>query len=200
MSNDNTFKQERHKTLQAIRDAMMVKMEALAKEGAKFTQADNLTMPEIIEVQEKFRWVPTTIGLAMELQQEKPLKEIFSRVSKRYESRRPPQATQQQLPADLAPVKGLNGRDTAFAEVRRALDIAERDFDMTYPRLTRDQVQWWLKKHPIGEESIRLAHKENQRHYMKAALTEVRGTLDKLEALYKGPPQTKKPSDPRFKL
>jgi len=199
MGNDK-FKQERHKALQDIRDAMMIKMEALAKEGAKFTQADHLSMPEIIEVQEKFRWVPTTIGIAMELQQEKPLKEIFSRVSKRYETRRPPQSTQQALPADLAPITGKNGRDTAFAEVRRALDIAERDFDVSYPRLTRDQVQWWLKKHPIGEDSIRLAHKENQRHYMKAALTELRGTLDTLESLHKDPAKTKKPSDPRFKL
>ncbi len=178
---DKMFKEARQKALNDIHDALMQKMEALAKEGAKFSKTDHLSMPEIIEIEQKFRWLPAAVMVTAELKQEKPLKDVFARVSKRYQQTRPRKPINA-VASDFTRAAGLDGRASAFADVRKALQIAARDFDISYDPLTRDQAQWWLKKHPIGDQYIRIAHKENQRHFMKQALTALEDTLDLLEA------------------
>lgn len=192
---DQKFKDDRKQALTDIHDALLQKMEALAKEGTKFSKTDDMSMPEIIELEQKFRWLPTAIMVAAELKQEKPLKEVFSRVSKRYQESRPRKPINA-VASDFTRAAGLDGRASAFADVRKALQIAARDFDISYDPLTRDQAKWWLAKHPIGDQYIRLAHKENQRHYMKQALTALEDTLDLLE---KGqlPPAPQKPKPPK---
>lgn len=190
---DKKFKEERQKALQDIHDAMMQKLEVLAKEGAKFQNADQMSMPEIIELQEKFRWVPATLMAAMDLKQEKPLRDVFARVSKRYQATKPRKPIQS-IAADFKAAQSTDGRASAFEDMRKILKIAARDFEMTYDPLTRDQAKWWLKKHPIGDQYIRIAHKENQRHFMQQALTGLHQTLDALEKGILPPPP--KPPQP----
>jgi len=192
---DKTFKEERQKALNDIHAALMQKMEALAREGVKFSREEDLSMPEIIEIEQKFRWLPAAIMVTAELKQGKPLKEVFARVSKRYQHTRPRKPVNA-VASDFTRVAGLDGRASAFADVRKALQIAARDFDIGYDPLTRDQAQWWLKKHPIGDQHIRIAHKENQRHYMKQALTALEETLDLLEA-GNLPQSAQKPKPPK---
>lgn len=192
---DKKFQEDRRQALTDIHDALLQKMEALAKEGAKFSKTDDMSMPEIVELEQKFRWLPTAIMVAAELKQEKPLKDVFSRVSKRYQQSRPRKPINA-VASDFTRAAGLDGRASAFADVRKALHIAARDFDISYDPLTRDQAKWWLKKHPIGDQYIRIAHKENQRHYMKQALTALEDTLDLLEK-GKLPTVSKKPKPPK---
>ena len=192
---DKKFQEDRKQALTDIHDALLQKMEALAKEGAKFSKTDDMSMPEIVELEQKFRWLPTAIMVAAELKQEKPLKDVFSRVSKRYQQSRPRKPINA-VASDFTRAAGLDGRASAFADVRKALHIAARDFDISYDPLTRDQAKWWLKKHPIGDQYIRIAHKENQRHYMKQALTALEDTLDLLEK-GKLPTASKKPKPPK---
>lgn len=191
---DAKFKAERKAALAEIQAAFMQKMDVLAKEGIKYADNSKLSLPEMLEAQEKFRWTPAVLAAAIDLQADKPLKEIFARVSKRYE---PPAGFPRKSPAslaeDLQQTAGQSGRDSAFADIRRMLDIAERDFDMTYRALSRDEVQYFLKKHPIGEEHIRFAHKENQRHFMKESIREVRAVLDVLQ----NPPQAGNAAKPQ---
>lgn len=187
---NKTFDAERRAALAEIQAAFTKKMEDLAKEGTKYTDQSKMSLPEIIEVQEKFRWTPAVLSAAIDLQNGRPLKDIFARVSKRYQ---PPagfprrgvprgSAADQQLPAeDMQRPQGQSGRDSAFADIRKMLDVAERDFDATYQPLSRDQAQYFLKKHPIGDEHIRFAHKENQRHFMKESIREARALLDNLQ-------------------
>lgn len=192
---DATFKSARKAALAEIQATFMQKMETLAKEGAQYSDNSKLSLPEIIEVQEKFRWTPAVLAAAVDLQADKPLKDIFARVSKRYE----PPAGFPRRPAaggpaeDLQRPAGQSGRDSAFADIRKMLEIAERDFDLTYKPIGREDVKYFLAKHPIGEENIRFAHKENQRHFMKQYIAEARGMLDRLQ---NPPPAAPKPPAP----
>jgi len=192
---DKKFKEDRKKALGEIYDSLLSKMDDLATEGAAFSKADHLSMPEIIEMEQKCRWLPAAIMVAADLKEDKPLKDVFARVSKRYRPSRPRKPVNA-VASDFTRVAGLDGRASAFADVRKALQIAARDFDIGYEPLSRDQAQWWLKKHPIGDQYIRVAHKENQRHYMKQALTALEDTLTLLE---NGnlPPKPAKPKPPQ---
>ncbi|MFN7113682.1 MAG: hypothetical protein ACK4PK_04905 [Alphaproteobacteria bacterium] len=189
-----TFEAERKAAFAEIQAAFTKQMDALAKEGVKYTDQSKMSLPEIVEVQEKYRWTPAVLAAAIDLKSGKPLKDIFARVSKRYQPRpgfprkpgAPPPTEDMQRPA------AQSGRDSAFADIRKMLDIAERDFDLTYRPLSRDQAQYFLKKHPIGDESIRFAHKENQRHFMKESIQDVRARLDALQS--PPPPAPKAPA------
>lgn len=194
---DKKFKEDRQKALGEIYDVLLQKMEDLAREGVVFSKAENLSMPEIIEVEQKFRWLPAALMVAADLKEDKPLKDVFARVSKRYQQTRPRKPINT-VASDFTRAAGLDGRASAFADVRKALQIAARDFDISYEPLGRDQAQWWLKKHPIGDQYIRVAHKENQRHYMKQALTALEDTLTLLESgKLKLPPKPAKPKPPK---
>lgn len=194
---DKKFKEDRQKALGEIYDVLLQKMEDLAREGVVFSKAENLSMPEIIEVEQKFRWLPAVLMVAADLKEDKPLKDVFARVSKRYQQTRPRKPINT-VASDFTRAAGLDGRASAFADVRKALQIAARDFDISYEPLSRDQAQWWLKKHPIGDQYIRVAHKENQRHYMKQALTALEDTLTLLESgKLKLPPKPAKPKPPK---
>lgn len=194
---DKKFKEDRQKALGEIYDVLLQKMEDLAREGVVFSKAENLSMPEIIEVEQKFRWLPAALMVAADLKEDKPLKDVFARVSKRYQQTRPRKPINT-VASDFTRAAGLDGRASAFADVRKALQIAARDFDISYEPLSRDQAQWWLKKHPIGDQYIRVAHKENQRHYMKQALTALEDTLTLLESgKLKLPPKPAKPKPPK---
>lgn len=177
---NNKFKEDRQKALQEIHDAMMHKLEVLAREASKSKGGDKMTMPEILEQQEKFRWVPAALMVSLDLKQEKPLKDIFARVSKRYQTTKPRKPIQS-IAADFKAAQSTEGRASAFEDMRKILKIAARDFEQTYAPLTQDQAKWWLKKHPIGDKYIRIAHKENQRHFMQQTLASLHQTLDALE-------------------
>lgn len=185
------FEADRKAAFAEIQAAFTAKMHELAKEGAKYSDSSKMILPEILEVQEKFRWTPAVLAAAVDLSAGKPLKDIFARVSKRYQ----PPAGFPRRPAPNGPTEdmqrpaGQSGRDSAFADIRKMLDVAERDFDQTYQPLSRDQVQYFLRKHPIGEENIRFAHKENQRHFMKESIREARALLDTLQ----NPPSAARP-------
>lgn len=181
--NSKTFDAERKAAFSQIQTAFTRKMEELAKEGGKYTDQSKMSLPEIVEVQEKFRWTPAVLAAAIDLKADKPLKDIFARVSKRYQ----PPAGFPRKPAPNGPAEDMqrpaahSGRDSAFADIRKMLEVAERDFDLTYQPLGRDQAEYFLKKHPIGDQHIRFAHKENQRHFMKESIKDVRALLDRLQ-------------------
>jgi|GEM_PF-1354744 hypothetical protein len=198
MDKDKKFKADREKALDEIYRTLLRKMDELARQSAAFSKAENLSMPEIIEMEQKFRWLPAAIMVAADLKEEKPLKDVFARVSKRYQQKHP-RGPVNAVATDFTRAAGLDGRASAFADVRKALHIAARDFDISYEPLSRDQVQWWLKKHPIGDQYIRIAHKENQRHYMKQALTALEDTLTLLEKghLPPAPPAMTPPKPPK---
>jgi hypothetical protein len=178
-----TFAAERKTAFADIQAAFTRKMEDLAKEGVKYSDQSKMSLPEIVEVQEKYRWTPAVLAAAIDLKADKPLKDIFARVSKRYQ----PTAGFPRRPAPNGPAEdmqrpaGMSGRDSAFADIRKMLEVAERDFDLTYQPLSRDHAEYFLKKHPIGDQHIRFAHKENQRHFMKESIKEARALLDTLQ-------------------
>lgn len=179
----SSFDAERKAAFADIQAAFTQKMNVLAQEGVKYTDQSKMSLPDIIEVQEKYRWTPAVLSAAIDLRAGKPLKDIFARVSKRYQ----PPAGFPRRPAPNGPAEdfqrpqGQSGRDSAFADIRKMLDVAERDFDETYQPLSREQAQYFLKKHPIGDQHIRFAHKENQRHFMKESIREARALLDNLQ-------------------
>lgn len=191
----STFHSERKAAFDEIQQAFTKQMDVLAQDGVKYADSTKMILPEILEVQEKFRWTPTVLSMAIDLKNDKPLRDIFARVSARYQGGTPRHPAQG-LAADLQSTAGQGGRDSAFADIRRALDIAERDFDLTYKPLNREQVQYYLKKHPIGEENIKFAHKENQRHFMKQEIAKVRDILDTLQ----NPPRSPLSPPPRNAL
>ena len=40
--------------------------------------------------------------------------------------------------------------------------------------LTRESLDYWRKKHPIDDQNLEIAYRENQRHFMTESLKEIR--------------------------
>ncbi len=171
---DPKFRQERQDALNEIREAFTKRIHDLALQN---NITDTGTMPDYARIQEMFRWPSTILYIVEDLEKSRPLKEVFSRVSVRYESQ-----TALGLAEDiyLSPQTAADGRGRAFEEVLKALDVAARDFDISYQPLSRDMLSYWQKKHPIAAEHLELAWKENLRHFMGVAIAESRAVIENL--------------------
>lgn len=173
--------QERAKALGEIKQAFIDRMQKLAQAWTPPPDAGGgAIMPEYIRTQETFKWPSTVLHIVSDLEERRPLKEVFSRVSGRYRDKVPDRILG--LAEDLSPSPaGLrDGRASAFEDVLKALDIAERDFDITYQPLSREMVLYWQKRHPLTPDQLETAYRENMRHFMKEMIAEARSVLESL--------------------
>jgi hypothetical protein len=183
------FRKDRKNAFDEIREVFLARMDELAKLGATLGDSGKMIMPDYLRTEETFRWPGVVLLITGDLKEEKPLKDVFARVSPRYDA-----ATRPKLPAiagDLAPSAAKDGRNSAFDDVFRALAIAERDFEDTYKYLSKGQLDYWRQRHPLPDAQLQLAYKENQRFARQQVLTEVRRTLEDL--------QNRAPSAPPWK-
>jgi len=195
---DRKFRQERNAALDEIQKAIGEKIKELAIASQPLTQnrPNGLLLPEHVQLSEMFRW-PAAVGYAAgDLKEDKSLKQIFSRVSARYEGKDPNQILG--LAEDLTRTAGakLDGRASAFEDVLKLLDVAERDFDLTYKPLSPSMIEYWKKKHPIDNSYLEYAHRENQRYYMKESISEMRRLLIDLRDGKQAPAAASKPPTP----
>lgn len=176
MSDPNYIK-NRDEALTEIREAMNERIRRQAMWSRSFIQRSKpLSMPDHLKIHEMFRWPGAVVMAAVDLQDGKSLSEVFSRVSARYQGPARLPATPDDT-ARSARAK-TDGRYSAFEDVLKMLEVAERDFDATYRPLTRDQVEYWQKTHPLREEYLQLAYRENQRHFMKETMAELRSMIE----------------------
>lgn len=158
------FKADRLHALQDIKDLCVAKVQRLAKSPIGDNSRD-LILPEFLQTQEHFRWPAVVLYLATDLAQGKSLSDAFAHVS----------PASKGAVNNNAPAK--DGHDSAYNDIIAALDLAVRDFDANYKPLDADTVRYWQKKHPIEEQHIQYAYKENMRHHMKEAVQELRTDL-----------------------
>lgn len=178
------FREDRDAAFDEIQKAIIEKIKELAYWSQDFVKdkKDGLLLPDHVKLSETFRW-PAALSYALsELKEGKSsLKEVFSRVSTRYAGK-PQQVMGVAEDFARSPDAKLDGRKSAFEDLHKVLDIAERDFDLTYKPLTKDSLDYWSKKHPIGNTHLEFAFKENQRHFMKESIDEMRRFLNDIEA------------------
>lgn len=192
---DRKFREEREKALKEIQDAMVGKVKSLVGWSQSFMKGkDQLTLPDHMQVQETFRWPNAVFLAASDLRDDKSLKHVFSRVSARYQAPDPRQVVGLSEDLGRSPEARMDGRLSAFEDVMKMLEVAERDFDMTYKPLSPDSLDYWRKRHPIDPQSLELAYRENQRHFMKESLQEMRKMLQDMKDSGVIPPALKPPS------
>ncbi|TAL34795.1 MAG: hypothetical protein EPN97_08000 [Alphaproteobacteria bacterium] len=175
---DRKFREEREKALEEIHKAMTQKIQDLVAWSRAFMQGkEQLTLPDHMRVQETFRWPAAVMFAASDLKEDKMLKEVFSRVSARYQAKDIRQVIGLSEDLTRSPAAKTDGRLSAFEDVLKVLEVAERDFDLTYRPLTPDSLEFWKRRHPIDPQGLELAYRENQRHFMKESLKDMRETL-----------------------
>lgn len=201
--NQQKFNQDRKAAFDEIQTAIGDKIRELALWSQEYIKANprpnGLLLPEHVELSETFRWPAQISHAAGDLKAgKKSLREVFAAVSSRYETK--PARGAPSIPDDFnRSAAAMNdGRQSAFEDMHKLLDIAERDFDISYKPLNRNMLDYWHKKHPIGHGHLEFAHRENQRHYMRESLQDMRRFLHNLQA---GQPVTgvspKRPSAPK---
>lgn len=178
---------EFHKAREAAFDEIQKAMIDVIKDKALWSQEfvkdkpDGLVLPEYVQLSETFRWPASLSYAASDLKDgKKDLKEIFSRVSSRYEGK-PAQIIGVADDFTRSPEAKIDGRQSAFEDMFKLLDVAERDFDLTYKPMGRETLEYWHKKHPIDHQHLEYAYRENQRHFMKESITEMRKFLTDLQ-------------------
>lgn len=192
MELNREFRKAREAAFDEIQQAMIEKIKEKALWSQEFVKGktDGLVLPEHIQLSETFRWPASISYAASDLKEgKKDLKEIFSRVSSRYEGK-PAQVIGVADDFTRSPESKTDGRKSAFEDMFKLLDVAERDFDLTYKPLTRESMEYWHKKHPIEPQHLEYAFRENQRHFMKESISEMRQFLTDLES---GKPAPKPP-------
>ncbi len=199
MELDRNFRKDREAAFDEIQKAMFAKIQekALWSQGFVKDKNDGLILPEHVQLSETFRW-PAAISYAAGdfKENRKPLKQIFSGVSGRYEGKNLQQIIGVADDFVRTPASKLDGRKSAFEDMFKLLDIAERDFDLTYKPLSKDMLDYWHKKHPIDYQHLEYAYRENQRHFMKESINEMRQVLTALQAGKPAPGVTAKPPTP----
>lgn len=192
---DRKFREEREKALEEIHKAMGEKIQDLVAWSRAFMQGkEQLTLPDHMRVQETFRWPAAIMFAASDLKDDKGLKEVFSRVSSRYQAKDIRQVIGLSEDLTRSPAAKTDGRLSAFEDVLKVLEVAERDFDLTYRPLSPESMEFWKKRHPIDPQGLELAYRENQRHFMKESLKDMRETLVALKDKAPKPAQPKPPT------
>lgn len=195
---DRKFREERTKALEEIQKALTDKIREKAFWSQEFVKGKEtpLALPDYMQLQETFRTPAFALYAAGDLKEDKSLKEVFSKVSGRYQAKDPRQVLGVASDLVRSPEAKTDGRLSAFEDVLKVLEVAERDFDATYKPLTRESLDYWRKKHPIPDESLEYAYRENQRHFMKESLKEIRDLVEGLRDAKPAPgaaPKSPKP-------
>ena len=195
---DKKFRPEREAASNEIQTALGKKITALAlaNQATMPNRPEGLLLPEHVQIFETFRWPGALSFAAGDLKEEKSLKEIFGRVSARYEGKDLKQILGVADDFVRTPAAKLDGRTSAFEDVLKVLDVAERDFDLTYKPLDRNMLDYWRKKHPIDDQHLEYAYRENQRQYMKESIKAMREFLTDLQAGKPAPGVAPKPPKP----
>jgi hypothetical protein len=195
---DRKFREERNNALEEIQKALTEKMREKALWSQEFVKGKEspMNLPDYMQLQETFRAPAFAIYAVTDLKDDKSLKEVFSRVSGKYQAKDPRQVLGVASDLVRSPEAKTDGRLSAFEDVLKVLEVAERDFDATYKPLTRESLDYWRKKHPIPDESLEYAYRENQRHFMTESLKEIRALILDLRDATPAPgaaPKTPKP-------
>lgn len=175
----DSFNKERRKALEQIEQALQADLDALARKVPAMGDVSQMSLPDELKLSESLGRRVAANFLVSDLKEGKSLKEAFARVSARYRPAHKKPVVP--LPEDMART-AQDGRESAFEDMLKALEIAERDFDISYRRLTPMEIASYQKKHPIEPQYIEYAHKENQRHFMKETLGELKTLLQGLKA------------------
>jgi hypothetical protein len=179
---DRKFREERDRALDEIHKAVEAKIHELVAWSRTFMQGkEQLTLPDHLQVMEAFRWPNAIFFAASDLKEDKSLKEVFSRVSARYQAadKRQVLGLSEDLTRSVA--ARTDGRLSAIEDMLKLLEVAERDFDLTYRPLNSESIEFWKKRHPIDPQGLELAYRENQRHFMKESLQQMREMIEGLK-------------------
>lgn len=185
MELNRQYKKDREAAFNEIQKALTEKITELAYWSQDFVKdkKDGLILPDHVKLTEVFRWPASMSYAAGDLRDGKVgLKEIFSKVSGRYEGKNPQQIIGVADDFIRSADAKLDGRKSAFEDMYKLLEVAERDFDLTYKPLSKDSLDYWHKKHPIEPQHLEYAFRENQRHFMKESISEMRKFLGEVEA------------------
>lgn len=171
-----SYESDRRQALEEIRQACTDKVHLLATSPLGNNNIDR-GLPEYVEVEEKFRLPAAMSFVIHELQQGSGLRQAFSYASARYRDK--DRRVVNALPGDLdpSPATGKDGRASAFDDVFKALDIIERDFDLNYTPLSREDIKRWQKKHPIDGRHLQDAHRVHAKQFSKEAIDDMRALL-----------------------
>lgn len=188
----HSFETDRREALEEIRQACVEKVRLLATSPLGDNNRDR-GLPEYIEVEEKFRLPAAMSFVIHELQQGNSLRQAFSYASARYRDK--DRRIVNAMPGDLdpSPATGKDGRTSAFDDVLKALDIIERDFDLNYTPLSREDVRRWQKKHPIDARHIEDAHRVHARQFSKEAIDDMRALIKGIQHRPPAPPAANVP-------
>jgi hypothetical protein len=195
---DRKFREDRTKALEEIQKALTDKIRDLAFWSQEFVKGKEspMALPDYMQLQETFRGPAFVLYAAGDLKEDKSLKEVFSRVSAKYQAKDPRQVLGVASDLVRSPEAKTDGRLSAFEDVLKVLEVAERDFDATYKPLSRESLDYWRKKHPIADEHLEYAYRENQRHFMKESLGSLRELIVNLRDGKPSPAAAPKPPKP----
>lgn len=184
MATDRQYNKDREDAFSEIQKAIGEKITELAYWSQDFVKdkKDGLILPDHVKLTEVFRWPASMSYATSDLKDgKKDLKEVFSKVSGRYEGK-PQQVIGLADDFVRSSQAKLDGRQSAFEDMYKLLEVAERDFDLTYKPLSKDMLDYWHKKHPIEPQHLEYAYRENQRHFMKESINEMRKFLGEVQA------------------
>lgn len=192
---DRKFREEREKALDEIHEAILQRIKDLLPWSRAFMQGkERLTLPDHMRVHESFRWPNALLFSVEDLKAQKPLKEIFARVSGRYQAPDPRQVLGLSQDLDPSPEARRDGRVAAFEDVMKLIDAAERDFDISYKPLSGESLAFWQKRESRAPEDMERAYRENQRQFMKESLQDLRTLVEELKNPRPKPSRTRPPS------
>lgn len=170
---------ERKEALKKMKAALLQHVQTLAHEFSDPDALRKANLPDTLKAQEKFYVQGIAYAVTCDLLDGKALKNAFARVSRRHSVK----IVDDVAVRDLTRAKTVtNGTNSAIEDVFQALDILERDFDMNYGPLSRVALDQWKKKHPLTDDALQIAYKENQRHWRCEAIKEIKLVLTKAMA------------------
>lgn len=177
---DRKFREDRDRALEEIRDACMDRINRLSDiTSARTPEEDRKqSMTDYVRDEEGFNWPVAVLYIVADMKEEKGLKEAFSHVSVRYDLPDRRQVLGLMDDLQLSPAAKLDGRLNAIETVLKSLDVAERDFSITYRPLRGDEIDDWRRRHPGDDSDIQAAHRAAHEKYTKEQIRELRDMLE----------------------
>ncbi|TAL34796.1 MAG: hypothetical protein EPN97_08005 [Alphaproteobacteria bacterium] len=177
---DKKFREGRDRALEEIRDACIERINRLSGITSKRTPEEDRkqSMADYVRDEEGFNWPVAVLYIVADMKEEKGLKEAFSHVSVRYDLPDRRQVLGLMDDLQLSPEAKLDGRLNAFETILKSLDIAERDFSITYRPLRGDEVDDWRRRHPGDDSDIQAAHRAAHEKCMKEQISSIRDMLE----------------------
>lgn len=179
---ERKFRADRDRALEQIRNACIDRINALSEITSQMTPDEfrKQSMTDYVHDEEGFNWPVAVLYITADAQKDLGLKEAFSHVSIRYDLPDRRQVLGLVDDLQLSPEARLDGRRYAFETVLKALDVAERDFSITYRPLSGDQIDDWLRQHSGDESDLREAHRAAHEKYAKETIQDLRAMIESL--------------------